>query len=480
MNFAQIIQTGRTLTALEEALLSSSQILTNIHSETPEVNDAEEHPTGEQRLPDHILLRTAKFYLHQPRDIMSLALASKQHWRLLEMEIYIADVLKTKQQENDAILREKIQLPITLEALMNTQLVSIPVAAQRHQLFQLRPDLRIKETALHHAAVVNNKYAAKKAVIASAKFWPGYVDVKRYGCVPLMLAVIRNSTNAAQVLVESGCYIDAWHKEPKGARKLVAGGCEFVANLEVRNGFYDKNAAFLYTPLCMAIAKRLPSLSLLLAQNSTDSRSAVEDLRRTPMSPLHLAAFAGMSAVVAALLQRGYRREDPSPAFLGAEPLGLAASGVDNNIATLELLLDLDKSNPDEQVSYPWAGALAHRVPHNAIYLLENHHRGRRISDLTREARQCLEADDLLPVLRWILENNDSAGIRSLIRERCNKLLKKKIGVPSATLRYLRAEGIVAAPSGVRKVGTDNLDLQKGGPESASGVILSAESMIED
>lgn len=448
MDFLQNLLQGHNLTPLEAALISKS-----VGFETAPGNEDRLHLkksreiSGKQSLPDCIFVQVARCFLRHPCDVFHLALASKRLWGYLGLEVYNTDVLKAREEEYDLLLissaLQQYGSSLTPEDLMHTRLDSIPEAAMRLRLFQLRPSIRSKRTALHHAAARGNTDVARRAIAAASRFWPGYLDVKHQKCTPLLMALVFNQYDIAELIIEGGCLVDTWHDEPKQARKFVAEGCEFVKGLEIRKGYFKKGSVA-YSPLSYAIALRRPYLALLLAEHTKDDGMVPDLSGKLPVLPLHLAAFAGMVSVVRALLWRGHDRSTPSVIFCGATPFEMAVAGVDDNQAIMQQLMDPDLAFQREDL--PWKKALIHRSPKNAVFLMRLQHQHRKLSNLTREVQYCLESDELLPVLQWITRNDQSLTIRRYIHDACHRLVDQKIGIGSATTRYLRQKGILEPP----------------------------------
>lgn len=402
---------------------------------------------GCQLLPDGILVRAARRFLHDTQDVLHLALASKSLWGDLLPEVYITDVANVKEKERKMLASVPFpKLPdpsLTLDFLMETSLKAIPEASTRLRLFRHRPNVRGKVTALHHAAINGSTSVARRAIDASTKMWPGYLDVKCRGCSPLLMALMFDQIDIIRLLVEGGCFVDTWHNEPKAARKFVPGGCEFVKDLEVRNRHFNKTNV-VYSPLSYAISQRRPHQALLLANSTNDSGLVPDFKNKPPVLSLHLAAFAGMAPVVRTLLERGYDKSAPSSVFCGATPSEMAIMGVDDNTAVMHMLLD--KSAFYSTVASPWNEALIHRAPQNAIFLLSLQHQYRKLSNLTCEVQYCLETDQLLPALKWIIENDRSPTICQYVHDMCHKLIDSKVGIGSATMRFLREKHIMERP----------------------------------
>ncbi|KAK9802291.1 putative Alpha/Beta hydrolase protein [Seiridium cardinale] len=468
MDSFQLPQTRSKLTALESVLLSKPMkrsfqgLEERMHEST--AYDVRNSPWRPTKLPcqsqgsrpkspvasarqlriEPMLVRVAKLFVHEPKDVFHLACTCRNLWGWLKLEIYRTDVLNAKEQERQIIYNNKAlknsMSSARLNALMNNSLQSFPEAATRLQLFNLRPNIQSRRTLLHYAAAKGNADIATRAVAASAKVWPGYLDVKSQNCVPLMLALIRSQDEIVELLVKAGCFVDAWHDEPKNAKNLGRRGCEFIKGIDVQRDFYKKTG-LLYSPLSYSIALRRREQAHFLAKFTRDGGLAPKVKNKAHISPLHLAAFGGMAGVVRALLERGYDKSTPLSVFRDATPLDMAAIGVDRNQDVMQMLTDGEPQYSSS--AEPWMRALIHHAPHNAIFLLQRQASQQKLSNLTREVQYCLDSDDLLPALEWIVENDDSPTIRQFIHDTCHEMMRAKRGVPSATLNYLRGKGIM-------------------------------------
>lgn len=420
-----------------------------------------------QKLPDHIFYLIAKLFITHPKDVFHLAVTNKSMWGWLKIEIYRAEVLFTKQQERGLLFPrlEVLDFPVLRE----------PGAAERMYLYNTRPNLTKGKPALHQAARKRNVKLVQRLIKESAKYWPGYLDVKCQNITALSRAVWRHHDEIVELLVEAGCYVDTWHPELAELRKVVSDGCEFVPGVELRV-FHYRIKSLYYSPLTMAIAMGRREQALLLAQHINDAGL----IPKVPQGylypgPLHLAAFAGMKAVVETLLARGYSPFQKSELFEGATPLRMAASGVDNNQAVMNLLFNDDTTYYDMLTAINYG--IVHRSPNNVLSLLRHaqpkhlQRFGRPLQGLGNEAGMCLHSDDLLPVLQWILDNDPALETRMRVGMRCQKLIDNKTGVPSATLAYLRKKGVVKdrASSGLSKDDQDKTS-KDGQNDTSSGL----------
>ncbi|KAH8677974.1 hypothetical protein BX600DRAFT_431285 [Xylariales sp. PMI_506] len=386
-----------------------------------------------------------------PRDVLNLACMSKEFYRTLEMELYTLDVLRTRRQHYCELLSTyKLAMPNTEvdpNRILHSKIADIEDGKTRLQVFNLQPDSATAPTALHFAAISHNNYAAKRAVRAAALYWPSYIDAKCIGFTALLLAVQHNSIEVARTLVENGCFVDAWSRELDGVRKFVRNGCEFIKGQKLGREMFRRGAGLRYTPLGTSIALRYREMAQLLAENTRDGGflPRTGDPGMLFMPSLHLACFAAMPVVVKSLLARGYDSRLTAPIFNDAEPLHLAAAGVDNNVIVLQTLIDhgacdLAFTTPGRR---PLDLALRYKCRQNALYLLQNQRLRGELSGLTREAIECIESDDLLVVLQYILRQDKSPDLYSALRNHCDRLMLENKGVPTRTLRHLRSEGIV-------------------------------------
>lgn len=306
-----------------------------------------------------------------------------------------------------------------------------------------------KRNALHRAAKKGNKDVIMRLIDASARYWPGYIDAKYTRCTALVVAVYEKEHEVVELLVEAGAFVDTWVDELKDLRTFgPKGACNFVLNLDVQPEHYA-NERLMWSPLTCAIATRRHELALFLAQHTQDAGLKPKfpgGQVQLQVSALHLAAFAGMTGVVKALLQRGYDRGKRSALFKDATPLEMAAMGVEHNEAVMRLLRH-DKAG-DEMRSLAWNRALVYRNPHNAIFLLQESDDQGRLLLLCDEARLCLESDALLPVLKFIMAHEVKYDVLvNDLREAARELIANKTGIPSATYQYLRDKKLISTPA---------------------------------
>jgi hypothetical protein len=236
--------------------------------------------------------------------------------------------------------------PNLKEEFLNIHIADIPKADQRLRKFHTRPSLSTEAPPILLEAIWNRQITpehrsamVQKCLRACATAWPGYIDVKRRGATPLMLATLMKDYDSAKLLVDAGCFVDSWATEPRGMRKWSDGGAmEIVKGLDVRLFNHKKGRAYMYRPLSVAIVTRQTDLALLLAQSTHDGGWTSSYEKVHPISDMLLASLAGMASVVSVLLELGYPVEqsrqvrNDTSLLPDAQPLHAAAGGVDNNI----------------------------------------------------------------------------------------------------------------------------------------------------
>ncbi|ETS78732.1 hypothetical protein PFICI_08585 [Pestalotiopsis fici W106-1] len=460
MDLSKILAAG-PITPLEATLLGRdpSSASSTQQEQTPSTTS---EPMGAQKLPDHIFYLIAKNYIHHPTDLFHLAVTNKSMWAWLKIELYKTEVLFTKEQERQELILDPYECETSIDSILDTHLSSVPSAADRLEMFDARPNLQGGRPALHSAVRSNKIPLAQKLIAASVKHWFEYINVKYLKFTALARAVWRRHDEMVELLVQAGCFVDSWHPELKGLRRKVHDGYELVPGVALTSKTFNTEFCLLYSPLCMAIAMGRREQALLLAQHSNDGGWSWDS---GCQEPLHLAAFAGMKAVVITLLERGYTDVVESSLYLDADPLYMAAVGVDDNRDVMELFI-ADKA--DWEIAEAWNAAIREHAPKNALMLLQysfdQHQRnGRQLKGLHDDAVNCLESDTSLPVLQWILQNDEALETRMRVGAACQNLLEQGRGVPSATLAYLRRHNI-AEPARPRTVVYEALPHNAPGP----------------
>ncbi|KAK6200675.1 hypothetical protein LQW54_009636 [Pestalotiopsis sp. IQ-011] len=484
MSLQEALASARRLTPLEVLLLGSRNQPSAEHGRQllPPPSPFAEQGSRSQKLLDPIIVLIAKEFIHDPKDVFHLALTNKNLYGYLKLEMYRTEVLRTKEEERAVMFaRHSIALPFNItynieervRSILDTVTTDLADPKERWAHHTMRLNIPGKPNALHHAAKKGNKDVITRLINASARYWPGYIEAKYSRCTALVAAVFQNQQEMVELLVEAGAFVDMWVDELKGLRKFGrSGGCNFVLSLNVQPEHYA-NERTMWSPLTCAIAKRRPDQALFLAQHTRDAGLVPNFIGGNVLlqvSALHLAAFAGMTGVVKALLERGYTRDMRSALFKDATALEMAAMGTERNYDVMRLL-GHDKVG-DEMRSLAWRRAIVYRNPRNAIFLLQESDDQGRLLLLCDEARLCLECDALLPVLKFILarERNYDVLINDL-REAAAELIDNTTGIPSATYQYLRDKGLIDRPA---EANTSSSLLDRPGPVTRAAAATAA------
>ena len=213
------------------------------------------------------------------------------------------------------------------------------------------------QTMLHSIACRGPVSLACKAIGAAKRFCPAYLDLPDpYGLTPVQLAAWSGQRKIVQLLLESGCaarqasdYV-CW--DPRPLDKLINHLTQRSAphiRLHARGEGYslsERDRPFVTDALGLAILGGHEGIAGFLLREHYD-----EDLVRSMgdrwrdgdghsiISPLHLAALAGMRSVVEILLARGANPNIKESCFHDCSPLHMASTRMGTG-DVMQVLLD--------------------------------------------------------------------------------------------------------------------------------------------
>ena len=340
----------------------------------------------------------ARNFLREPTDVFALASTCYGLWEILEGEIYVADVLNIKDrvadyrssnrceplpyQDSDGepvrqdegphanpardvergFLRNNPGGPrwIGTTRTLDTPLTPRPRGRFPGESSRVWMEILLEEhpqTMLHSIACRGPVSSACKAIGAAKRFCPAYLDLPDpYGLTPVQLAAWSGQRKIVQLLLESGCaarqasdYV-CWDPRPLDEliNHLTRRSAPHI-RLHARGegyGLSERDRPFVTDALGLAILGGHEGIAGFLLREHYD-----EDLVRSMgdrwrdgdghsiISPLHLAALAGMRSVVEILLAEGVNPNLRESCFHDCSPLHMASTRMGNG-DVIQVLLD--------------------------------------------------------------------------------------------------------------------------------------------
>ena len=332
-----------------------------------------------------------------PVEVLALASTCKDLWALLEKEVYITDVLDVKTRSN---------------GLFNNRSDSqaqFPSESDIERLEQLQEDH--PRGGLHVLARNGPSSSMRKAIAAARRFWPGYLNLlDTFGDAPIHLAARHGQLEIVKLLLslpdeegigecaaraasENGCWgprplheminhftVPVKRNKNKAPAKAVSTSPQLPQrrnqtiirlNSPRRGDFYgllDSHDMFSTDALGFAIlAGHVDVAEFLLAQpccsdefEHATAKGWNDDGGLAIMSPLHLAALAGMPSVVAMLLAKGQDPNGRERYFHRCSPLHMAATRDGTRDAVKVLLnhgANLSQLDDEGRTVVQWAEA---------------------------------------------------------------------------------------------------------------------------
>ncbi|EMR66104.1 putative nacht and ankyrin domain protein [Eutypa lata UCREL1] len=283
-----------------------------------------------------------------PVEVLALASTCKDLWALLEKEVYITDVLDVKTRSN---------------GLFNNRSDSqaqFPSESDIERLEQLQEDH--PRGGLHVLARNGPISSMRKAIAAARRFWPGYLNLlDTFGDAPIHLAARHGQLEIVKLLLSL--------PDEEGIGECAARAAS--ENGPRRGDFYgllDSHDMFSTDALGFAIlAGHVDVAEFLLAQpccsdefEHATAKGWNDDGGLAIMSPLHLAALAGMPSVVAMLLAKGQDPNGRERYFHRCSPLHMAATRDGTRDAVKVLLnhgANLSQLDDEGRTVVQWAEA---------------------------------------------------------------------------------------------------------------------------
>ena len=234
---------------------------------------------------------------------------------------------------------------------------------------------------LHTLAAKGPASSARKLIAAAARFWPRYLDLSGvYGESPLQLAAWRGQHEIARLLLDSGCAARAasdyvcW--DPRPLDEIInhlteRGAAGPRVRLNPSRGDYglsEVDRPFVTDALGLAILGGHADIAELLLERHYDEavvrgmggRRWKDCEGHDVVSPLHLAALAGMTPVVRALIARGADPNAGERCFHNCSPLHMASTRQGTRDAIRVLLdhgADLNGADDQARTAAQWAEA---------------------------------------------------------------------------------------------------------------------------
>ncbi|KAK8034729.1 hypothetical protein PG993_009724 [Apiospora rasikravindrae] len=268
-------------------------------------------------------------HLTNPRDVLSLGRTSKSVWKLVNSEIYRAEVLQTRDEEIQVAGDPDPSAPSATTLQKQSILNHRPVYSQK--------------LAIHFS--ISNGYdtATNSLIDAAKKLWVGYLDVLwGPGLTPLHLAAATKNTEVVKSLHEAGCFLNA-------DAYLLTGRAQNFDNRRHLPALVPHNRfQLLHAPnwceqvdaLSLAIMHKQPKTAQYLLEKMELRRPFLYNAER--ISPLHVAALVGDVKLVETLLDLGCPQETSRTVTLtGRQETALqyAVAHRGDNTAVMELLL---------------------------------------------------------------------------------------------------------------------------------------------
>lgn len=382
-------------------------------------NNGQSRSSNHQKLSNDVLWYLARTFLWQPDDVYRLARTSRSLWRTLEREVYLTDVFVARHYSdnvNIASLDDHSGNNGSDEQANQEEGQgqgqgqegsghgedddeghSSSNSNNNHgDEPQPRP---VRTTLLHWAAVAGRLDTLHKAVGAARQLWPAYVDYQHgmcghtalhfaahYGRQRAVEALAAAGPGLCDVAVPSGWVCPAPQRLGAILDRLVPGRFRVPPEYLLHSGRHP----FRTDALGLAILKGHAGVARWFArrwrrrrrQQQHGGTYAYDDDGGLVVSPLHLAALAGMHDVVATLLPaRGEKGEAVAAANFrcrhveDSTPLmwAVAGRGGGRRLDTIRLLVDhgADPALRDNRRRTALDWAIGFKVPENVRWLLE-------------------------------------------------------------------------------------------------------------
>ncbi|KAI1079703.1 ankyrin repeat-containing domain protein [Whalleya microplaca] len=426
-----------------------------------------------QRLPDDIFWLTAKHYLHDTQDIFSLALTSRNLWGLLKYELYVNAIMESKslktrpgiscdisifhkafdtygildfidgsfsdEDTKDPLLRKidhavssidreaKGNIARALGRIHNIEPSIDKETIARWTQYFSRHEL-MGESGLHWAAARGYTTTVRGFVRAALRIWPEFLDAKSVdGHTAIHLAAKTGNIDIIQLLIDSGVFSSA----PSGYGSYQGSPTMHRLLNRVASGTIQSNRCwyFLSTSyprfgidaLGIAILNRHEEAAVCLLRHFDETFAA----RWQMVSPIHLAALAGLPRIVERMIVKGHDPNSICLQFRICRPLHMASMREDNT-GVIQTLLDNGASldQVDCRGSGPVHWAVHHNCVANAVYLINAGAYFGRSSWGNIPLKTCMKDDAMLPCTELILSKLSDSSISS---EEQDNMLKKSV-----------------------------------------------------
>ncbi|KAK7990566.1 hypothetical protein PG990_014846 [Apiospora arundinis] len=370
-----------------------------------------------QALNTDILWIVAHSFLDTPYDVFNVARTCRDHWKLLEPEIYRTDILFCKERQKAEDRRTNAFLVQNGRKPRNPDIPDspgIPSDAVR-QLLPEDDDMELYYnrslsaprwrplTIIQWAAATGAVATAEKAIKVAKRIWPKYIIHRHIdsGNCAIHFAAWYGNTDILRLVAEA-------HKDNPGTTMNMVSGLLFDADYErddlcnvyylLSEIFHEINPSPGYIPSEIAIRPNLHPFSLTaigiailrgheemakyLVDAFYDDKRIVEfdeiGLPRTDtdfkpsLHPLHLACFMGMHELVTSILDKG---ADVNAKFMqpyNSTPLMWAAAAGPDNGRIIDCLLarGADITSQDLWSRNAVAWAVLFKAPKNASRLI--------------------------------------------------------------------------------------------------------------
>ena len=234
---------------------------------------------------------------------------------------------------------------------------------------------------LHTLATKGPASAARKLIAVAARFWPRYLDLSGvYGESPVELAAWHGQSEIVRLLLDSGCAARAssdyvcW--DPRPLDEIIShlterGAAGPRVRLNPSRGDYglsEVDRPFVTDALGLAILGGHADIAELMLERHYDEavvrgmggRRWKDCEGHDVVLPLHLAALAGMTPVVRALIARGADPNAGERCFHNCSPLHMASTRQGTRDAIRVLLdhgADLNGADDQARTAAQWAEA---------------------------------------------------------------------------------------------------------------------------